>query len=104
MSELLLDLVLYVVAMADLNKLRAHPVAKSFLLEEEFAMARFQLIEALERHKPHKLASCRRGSLSLWEKVERVMYDASNGQFRGMKPYSTRRNFRNFVPNVFTLA
>ena len=92
--------------MADLinAKLRAHPVAKSFLLEEEFAMARFQLIEALERHRPHRLASCRRGSLSLWDKVERVMYDASSGQFRGMKPYSTRRNFRNFVANVFTLA
>ena len=86
------------------EKLRAHPVAKSFLLEEEFAMARFQLLEAIEKHKPYKLASCRKGSTFLWEKVEKVMYDPSHGQFCGMKPYSSRRNFRNFVTKVFTQA
>ena len=86
------------------EKLRAHPLAKTFLLKEEFTMARFQLLEALEKFKPYRLATCRKGSTSLWERVEKVMYDPSNGQFRGMKPYSSRRNFRNIVINVFTQA
>ena len=85
-------------------KLKAHPLAKVFLVAEEFAMARVQLVEAMQRHTPHRIASWRRGSTSLWEKVEKVMYDASNGQFRGMKPYSSRRNFRNFVTKVLVGA
>ena len=36
--------------------------------------------------------------------MEHVLYDASHGQFRGIKPFSSRRNFRLFVSNIFTCA
>ena len=66
--------------------------------------ARLQLVEAIATHKPHFLASARRGSTGLWQKVENALYDASHGQFRGIKPFSSRRNFRLFVSNIFTCA
>ena len=39
----------------------------------------------------------------MWEQVQKAMYDASIGQFRGIKPYKAR-NFRVFVVKVFTCA
>ena len=76
------------------------PKANRFLVEEEFAKARLQLIEAIAKHKPHVLASCRKGSCGLWEKVENVMYDKAIGQFRGIKPYKRTRSFRMFVEKL----
>ena len=73
------------------------PKANRFLVEEEFAKARLQLIEAIAKYKPHFLVSCRKGSCGLWEKVENVMYDKAIGQFRGIKPYKRRRRKRNFI-------
>lgn len=78
------------------------PKANRFLVEEEFAKARLQLIDAIAKHKPHHLASCRKGSTSLWKKVEKMMYDTAIGQFRGIKPYKRRRNLRIFVEKLLT--
>ena len=80
------------------------PKVNRFLFEEGFAMARLQLIDAMAKYKPHLLASCRKGSTGLWERVEKVMHDTATGQFRGIKPYSLPRNFRLFVEKLFVSA
>ena len=76
------------------------PKVNRFLFDEEFTMARLQLVDAMTKYKPHLLASCRKGSAGLWQQVEKTMYDSATGQFRGIKPYKRTRSFRMFVEKL----
>ena len=73
-----------------------------FASEDEYEMARLQLVSLINKHKPHLLPTKDKASGRGWEIVASAMYDETDGMLRGHRELADYRNFRKcFVEKVF---